>query len=289
MGKKIFFLFTCLLFSAANAVAEDFSLEGGMTSDSLKIYGVKTTRLHKIPNQNTLLIDSNSTKSTLEFYVSVPEGKEAYFQSEVLLEVSSKTNDPRDLDRSSITYNINLNGENKVSHTGKTEISRIADKIDIPAGDANKITVEAIIKAKKCITAGSISNLSIHIHRFSEPEVLVEAECGKIGKSQTKCLVCGKSNTYTVMPAHAAHHLVMMPQKKGSCISTANKVNIAHIRKYINQMNRSIISSMPQVSVPCVVCTCPNAILIVQSLKSTMPKRCVFWRSWCRLAEYQVI
>ena len=224
MGKKIFFLFTCLLFSAANAVAEDFSLEGGMTSDSLKIYGVKTTRLRKIPNQNTLLIDSNSTKSTLEFYVSVPEGKEAYLQCEVLLEVSSKTNDPRDLDRSSITYNINLNGENKVSHIGKTEISRIADKIDIPAGDANKITVEVIIKAKRCITAGSISNLSIHIHRFSEPEVLVEAECGKIGKSQTKCLVCGKSNTYTVMPAHAAHHLVMMSQKKGSCMSTANKV-----------------------------------------------------------------
>ena len=227
MGKKLFYLFTFFLFglSAVHAAAEDFPFGGGMTSDSIKIYGVKTTRFHKIQNRNVILVDSNSTYSTMEFHVSVPEGKEAVLQYEVFMEVISKSkkNSKKDLARSRIEFKVDVDGEEKENHDGVTTVERTTDKISIPAGE-HKIFIEANYKAVKCITAGSISNMSIHIHRFGKPEVLVEAECGKTGKSEIKCAVCGATNTFIVNPKHSGHHLVMIPGQKISCMSNVDKV-----------------------------------------------------------------
>ena len=112
MGKNNFYLITFILlsffsFSVASAAEEEkvqvkagFPFEGGMTSDSLLISGVKLENfVQSIDNetQKDFLAPSFDPKnkkkmrySTMKFTIKVPEGKEAIMLYEVFLRMESK-------------------------------------------------------------------------------------------------------------------------------------------------------------------------------------------------------
>ncbi len=154
MGRKLFYLFTFLLFglSAIHAGEIDFPFNGGTTSDGIKIYDVKTKGFHKVPNKNSIMVAKNKNVASMEFLVSVPEGKEAILQYEFFLQITSPR--LRNMPKNHVEFTVKCDGTTVMSHDGNREITRTADKIKI-SGTSRKITIEAKFQPEGSCVADS--------------------------------------------------------------------------------------------------------------------------------------
>ena len=222
MGRKLFYLFTFLLFglSAIHAGEIDFPFNGGTTPDGIRIYDVKTDGFHKVPNQNSIMVADNDNVASMEFFVSVPEGKEAILQYEFFLQITSPQ--LRDMPKNHVEFTVKCDGVTVMSHDGDREITRTADKIKI-SGVSRKITIEAEFQPEGSCVAGSIDNMSIHIHQFTQKKMLVQAECDKLGKSKFKCDVCGKDSIFLVNLNRKGHKWIELPGQASSCMTMVSK------------------------------------------------------------------
>lgn len=239
MGRKFFYLFTFLLFSltTAHAAYEDFPFEGGITSDSLRIYNVKLTNFKRLSGKNILQVDTACSKATMEFYVSVPEGKTAILKYVNFFNISSRvSNSSRGRGRghsgsssgssstTNVSFKVTLDNTQKFNYSATSSIKHNNDEIEIEAGDAHKVTIEVTFAGNNIQTRGGIDSLSIHVHRYSNVTVNQQAECGKPGQNESKCDVCGKLAFFEVKLNRTSHKLVLVPIEKSSCMSKVGKV-----------------------------------------------------------------
>lgn len=228
MGKKIFFLFTFILFhlTAIHAEREAFPFKGGMTSDSIEVRDVAFQGFHLGDGNNSIQVENNESNPKMTFSVSVPEGKEAVLQFKVLLKMMSKRrrgNGRGNSDNNTISFTVIRDNEIVLTHRNTRQLCYKSDQIKIPSGKS-KISLEAKFEGSDYTAVGSIDSLTIHVHRFSKVNVIAEVECGKQGEKESKCDVCGKDTVFTINPARSAHHFAMYAAKQGSCMGTSSQV-----------------------------------------------------------------
>lgn len=237
MGRKIFYLFTFLLFSltTANAAGAEFPFEGGMTSDSIQISNVKFTNFQKLANENSIHINGICKKASVEFYVSVPKGKTASLKYQILFEIASTSKSNNRKGRmhsssssgssSSVSYSVKLNNKpTNISHTDPSQLKFDNDEVMIPEGSGQKVSIEVQFSGNNIQTRGRIDNLSIHIHRYDSVDVVKPALCDKLGESKATCVVCGMVKYENINLNRTGHKMELVPGQKSSCMSKAAKV-----------------------------------------------------------------
>lgn len=239
MGRKFVYLFTVLLFSffhltAAKAAYEDFPFEGGMTSDSLRIYDVKLTNFKRISGQSALQVDTACSRATMEFYVSVPKGKTAVLRYINFFDISSRVSSRRGRGHTgssssssgptSVSFKVTLDNEQQKNYRDSKSIKHNNDEIEITAGDAHKVTIEVTFAGNNIQTRGGIDSLSIHVHRYNNVKVTIQAECDKLGQNEATCDVCGKVVYFDVNLNRTGHKLELVSIEKSSCMSKVGKV-----------------------------------------------------------------
>lgn len=234
MGRKIFYLCFFLLFSlsAIHAGEADFPFEGGMTSDSIRIHSVKLTNFKRLAGKNSIQVAKNCNSASMVFYVSVPEGKTAALKYRVFCEISTGGGSGRrgrpgksGETNSNVSFSVKVDNQKKKFHTNPTSLAFENDEVDSLAGGIDhRIEIETNFEGYKSITAGTIDNLSVHIHRYGKPVILTEAECDQLGEQTTTCTVCGKLITLYSELNRTGHKMVLVPEQKSSCMSNVGKV-----------------------------------------------------------------
>lgn len=228
MGKKLYYLFTFLLLNLFNlsivhAAKVDFPIKGGTTSDGIVISNVKMEYFQKNDTQNRIQLVGvkDGKKCTFSFNIDVPDKQEAEISYKLLLEMHG---DEKELSKSTATFKALLDGQSQKNQTKITKIFANEHKFTIPAGP-HKVEFEVKFNFyKKCAVAGSISDLSIHIHQFGQPQLTKQPLCGEDGESKDSCSVCGLVKKITIKSEFDEHDLTTTSSNSGSCLDNTGKV-----------------------------------------------------------------
>lgn len=239
MGRKYIYLFCVLAFSlfhfsvvrAADLKSIGFLWDGGMTTDSITIGKPTLEKFTRMEGTNTLKVDNEVTDAKLSFGVYVPKGKVASLRYKVISKITAKSGQLPP--STSLSFTVKL-GENnrKIYHSGKTWFQYSNDEVLIPAGE-HKVYIEMHYDAPGCNTIGTIENLSLHVHQYSNYQMTREAICGETGTRYAKCDVCGKGVSFSVPPANDKHDLVVQDRSKSSCLSMSDTMKVCRNCPYM--------------------------------------------------------
>ena len=216
-----FLLFYLLGFLPCTAAAagDGFPSEGGTTSDGIIVTKPQTSSFQKMTSQNSYQIKGD--RATLQFNVTVPEGKTACLQFEINIYLTPlKPRKP--IENSSVTFTATLDGAQKIHHNNTTGISAQSQCIDSLASGEHTVVLVASFHGDNAALAGVIGNLSIHIHRFGNTELAGEPLCGTSVDSSSECEICGKRIRSAPISAKSKeHHFIVTESKRASCMGTA--------------------------------------------------------------------
>lgn len=233
MGRKLFYIFTVLLFSLSTASAVNetklpFPVKGGTTSDGIVVSEPLIDGFLIMENTKELNVIEQKTKATMTFNVTVPDGKVAVLEYKVFImlmkEAGIKVKKPK------LYFTATMDDKVVGKHeTNKTMvIDANSEIIRIPSGKRHTITLEASFtatsNAQYCTMQGGIKTMYIHVHHFGEPRVVREPICGKPGEINSKCKVCGIDSTTYIAPKYSDHSLKVNATTQNSCLSNVGKL-----------------------------------------------------------------
>jgi len=227
MNRIFFYLFTFILFylSSVTAVKAQCLVEG-TTSDGIEIADVKLDGAYKqLANVNTIQLETKNTRSVLSFTITVPTGKVASLSYKLFLEIYSSKSGGKLPKQTSLSFTVRCDNTIAVYHSDPELVLAQLDRVEITEGK-HYIEFEARFSAKKCNIAGSIDNLTLHVHQFGKMQVSREPICGQSGENYSTCDVCGKDSTITIAPRYKDHSMVVRSGTEASCMSNAGSVSV---------------------------------------------------------------
>ena len=168
MGRKLFYIFTVLLFSLSTASAVNetkllFPIKGGTTSDGIKVTEPLIDGFLIMENTKELNVIERKTKATMTFNVTVPDGKVAVLEYKVFImlmkEAGVKVKSPK------LYFTARM--DDKVVGKHENNKSMIIDAnsevIRITSGKEHTITLEANFTASSnaqyCTMQGGIKTI----------------------------------------------------------------------------------------------------------------------------------
>ena len=235
MGRKLFYIFTVLLFSLSTASAVNetklpFPIKGGTTSDGIKVTEPLIDGFLIMESTKELNVIERKTKATMTFNVTVPDGKVAVLEYKVFImlmkEAGIKVKSPK------LYFTARM--DDKVVGKHENNKSMIIDAnsevIRITSGKEHTITLEANFTASSnaqyCTMQGGIKTMYIHVHHFGESRLVRQPICGQPGETNSKCKVCGIDSTVYIAPQYKEHSLKKSATTKNSCLSNVGSVTI---------------------------------------------------------------
>lgn len=227
MNRKILYLFTFILFYLSNVTAVKAQcLVEGTSSDGIVITDVKLDSAYRqLTNVNTIQLETKNSRSVLSFSITVPAGKTASLSYKLFLEIYASKSGGKLPKQSNLSFTVRCDGHIAIDHSDPEMILAQLDRVEITEGK-HYIEIETRFSAKKCNIAGSIDNLSIHVHQFGKMQVSREPICGQDGESYATCDVCGKDSTITIAPRYKEHSMVVRSGTEASCMSNAGSVSV---------------------------------------------------------------
>ena len=226
MDRKFFYFFTFLLFYlfplTATAAGIDFPFKGGTTSDGITITEVELDKFVKAKDSNSLQVKNGSKKPMMSFNVKVPTGKTASLKYKVLLKLLPKQAGFLAAG-SNISFAVLIDDKRVLYHTDPSNICYQSDDVTIRSGSHN-VTIEAKFIGNNGTPAGSIDDLSIHIHQFSASKVSREPLCGEPGERSSTCEICGGKNVTPIAPRFKEHNFTKTIGQKSSCMSSSDTI-----------------------------------------------------------------
>lgn len=246
MDRKYFYSFTVLLFSLfqasivhADIIDEiDVPWEGGVIRDSIIVSELVTNGFDKMVNKekNTkaLKVQTGVQKATVEFEVVVPKGQMACFRYKIAVGISPKKGVKSTT--SHVEFQVQVDKNPAITHQGKQQFSYTADEVVIPAGEHTvyiETTYNHGYQPNTYTQGGILTDMSLHIHKFSEGRLTREPLCGIPGVIYSKCGVCARDSTLYIQPAHEAHSLVVRDRNKTSCMSMSDTLKVCENCPYV--------------------------------------------------------
>ena len=252
MGRKLFYIFTVLLFSLSTASAVNetklpFPIKGGTTSDGIKVTEPLIDGFLIMENTKELNVIERKTKATMTFNVTVPDGKVAVLEYKVFImlmkEAGVKVKSPK------LYFTARM--DDKVVGKHENNKSMIIDAnsevIRITSGKEHTITLEANFTASSnaqyCTMQGGIKTMYIHVHHFGESRLVRQPICGQPGETNSKCKVCGIDSTVYIAPQYKEHSLKKSSTTKNSCLSNVGSVTICEHCPYTEIEHNDEITS----------------------------------------------
>jgi len=227
MDRKFISLFAFFLFYLGQpadvcAAEGDFLFEGGTTGDSIVIADVKLEQFRKSEG-NCLQIVDGGYKSTMSFSVSVPDGKTAQLSFSLLTDIDVEDDE---VDLCNITFKAIVDDMPVKTMQGQDRIIHNSAIISLPAGFHRVSLEDYYTSPDGCVTTGNISNLNIHVHRFSTPQLKIEPVCGAKGSQRISCSICKRDSVFTFSSPFDNHVLSTWHAQNGSCLDNVGDVKV---------------------------------------------------------------
>ena len=254
MSRKYIYLFTFLLFylfspSSVQAAGEDFPVMGGTTSDGIKISDVKLVNLKKVDNLNSIQLVGADERATMSFTVDAPRKAQLSYKL-----VFKMDGDEETLQYSSIYFKALLNGKSIKPVSINSSLFSQSRKFDVPAGKS-KVEFEITFNVREdCAVAGFINTLFLHIHQYDDANLKRQAICGKEGKVECKCTVCGKKQEIIITPKFDKHVLDTTTSRKSSCLDNQGNVERCVNCPYTNIKHSELVDHQLDADGRCTVC-----------------------------------
>ena len=217
--------FSFLICPAEAQGKAQFPHEGGTTSDGIIVTKPVLDHFTKMTGKESYQVDNQYASPSINFSVTVPNGKTAVIQYKLFFNISSMFMDEEVPAGSRITFDAKVDGINAVSHDDMSTLSRQADEITVLSG-THQISLEVLFMPDDLQYSGGIDSLTIHLHQFVLKEKAKEPVCGVKGTNRYTCDGCGKDSLEIIMPSHTEHSwIVSSSGQKASCMSNVGKLS----------------------------------------------------------------
>lgn len=219
------FLFSLLQPYTALAYGE-FPFNGGTTSDSITLSEPELQSFIKLKDKNFYQLEKEATTASIKFRVTVPSGQLGSLEFKRFFKIIVPENSTK-ASTTNITFKIYRDGvcvSTKKNSTESTELEMKSVRLGLSSGP-HDISLEVTITHGGYETVGSIDNLSLHVHDYSNEILLAEPICGQVGKKMSICTICSKQQSVNITSPYKAHKLTETSQPKFSCLSNAGTIS----------------------------------------------------------------
>ena len=219
------FLFSLLQPYTALAYGE-FPFNGGTTSDSITLSEPELQSFIKLKDKNFYQLEKEATTASIKFRVTVPTGQLGSLEFKRFFKILVPENSTK-ASTTNITFKIYRDGvcvSTKKNSTESTELEMKSVRLGLSSGP-HDISLEVTITHGGYETVGSIDNLSLHVHDYSNEILLAEPICGQVGKKMSICTICSKQQSVNIPSPYKAHKLTEASQPKFSCLSNAGTIS----------------------------------------------------------------
>jgi len=251
MDRKFFKILTILLvvlsplFVIPAAAVEGygkFPFNGGTTTDGIEISKPTLFGFFRYKQENCYMATKVDKKnhSYIKFNIKVPEGKEAGFNfNRFLYEINTDGSQRRG---AKMTLVVECDGQPIFRNSWNEKISARGVDVIIPEGE-HVMKLNFTTSHRRYNFAGSINDLSLHVHEYGDTTVLRVPLCGQPGQKIIECSLCQKQKSFEIIPEYDKHTLKKIVIEKFSCMSTPSTITLCEHCPYVTIEQDSTMTS----------------------------------------------
>ena len=236
----ITFHLSLLLPSTALAYGE-FPFNGGMTSDSIIVSEPELQSFTKLKDKNSYQLEKEATTASIKFRVTVPSGCSGSLEFKRFFKILVPENSTK-ASTTNVEFKIYRDSTCVLTRKNDSMLAIKGVRLGLTSGP-HVIRLEVTIMHGGYETVGSIENMSLHVHDYSNEILLAEPICGRMGKKMTICTVCSKQISANIPSPYKTHKLTETSQPKFSCLSNAGTISRCEQCPYMEIKPTSVLEA----------------------------------------------
>ena len=236
----ITFHLSLLLPSTALAYGE-FPFNGGMTSDSIIVSEPELQSFTKLKDKNSYQLEKEATTASIKFRVTVPSGCSGSLEFKRFFKILVPENSTK-ASTTNVEFKIYRDSTCVLTRKNDSMLAIKGVRLGLTSGP-HVIRLEVTVMHGGYETVGSIENMSLHVHDYSNEILLAEPICGRMGKKMTICTVCSKQISADIPSPYKTHKLTETSQPKFSCLSNAGTISRCEQCPYMEIKPTSILEA----------------------------------------------